>query len=127
MEITEVKVNVIAEGDQRLLAFCSVTFDQQFVVRDLRIIRKDGQLFVAMPSRKVTSVCHRCHGRNVFDSAYCNHCGCPEPASGEKRSGRADSQPFTDIAHPITKPFRDKLEQVVIAEYERQLKKATRH
>jgi stage V sporulation protein G len=50
MEITEVKVFPVNE--ERLKAYVSVTFDNCFVVRDLKIINGTSGLFVAMPSKK---------------------------------------------------------------------------
>ena len=52
MEITEVRVFPVSHRDERLLAFATIVFEDCFVVRDLRIIRGNGGLFVAMPSRK---------------------------------------------------------------------------
>ena len=50
MEITEVKVFPVKE--ERLKAFATITFDNCFVVRDLKIIHGNSGLFVAMPSKK---------------------------------------------------------------------------
>ncbi len=50
MKITEVKVFPINE--ERLKAYVSITFDDCFVVRDLKIIQGPNGLFVAMPSKK---------------------------------------------------------------------------
>ena len=52
MEITEVRVKLMDEPGERLQAFCSITFDDAFVVRDLKIIEGAKGVFVAMPSRK---------------------------------------------------------------------------
>ena len=50
MEITEVRISL--RDEERLKAFANVTFDNEFVVRGLKVIRgKDGH-FVAMPSRR---------------------------------------------------------------------------
>ena len=38
MEITEVRIKLMEEPGERLKAFCSITFDNCFVVRDLKII-----------------------------------------------------------------------------------------
>nr|MCU0705674.1 SpoVG family protein [Fimbriiglobus sp.] len=38
MTITEVRIKLCEQNSERLLAFCSVTFDHAFVVRDLKII-----------------------------------------------------------------------------------------
>ena len=51
MEITEIRIAL--RDDEKLKAFVSVTFDNEFVVRGMKIIEgKEGHLFVAMPSRK---------------------------------------------------------------------------
>ena len=50
MEITEVKIYPVNED--RLKAYVTITFDNCFVVRDLKIIYGNGGLFVAMPSKK---------------------------------------------------------------------------
>lgn len=50
MEITEVRVFPVNE--ERLKAFATITFDNCFVVRDLKIINGNNGLFVAMPSKK---------------------------------------------------------------------------
>lgn len=50
MEITEVRV-FLADED-RLKAYVTVTFENCFVVRDLKVIRGNSGLFVAMPSKK---------------------------------------------------------------------------
>ena len=50
MEITEVKVFPVNED--RLKAYVSITIDNCFVIRDLKIIEGTSGLFVAMPSKK---------------------------------------------------------------------------
>lgn len=50
MKITEVKVFPVNE--ERLKAYVSITIDGVFVVRDLKIIKGNEGLFVAMPSKK---------------------------------------------------------------------------
>jgi stage V sporulation protein G len=50
MKITEVKVFPVNE--ERLKAYVSITFDDCFVVRDLKVIQGTSGLFVAMPSKK---------------------------------------------------------------------------
>lgn len=52
MNITEVKISPI-NGDEKLKAFATVTFDNCFLVRDLKIINGKKGFFVAMPSRKM--------------------------------------------------------------------------
>lgn len=50
MKITEVKVFPVNED--RLKAYVSITIENCFVVRDLKVIRGNDGLFVAMPSKK---------------------------------------------------------------------------
>ena len=51
MEITDVRVRKIdAEG--KMKAVVSVTFDNEFVVHDIKVIQSQAGLFIAMPSRK---------------------------------------------------------------------------
>jgi stage V sporulation protein G len=50
MEITEVRVFPVSED--KLKAYVTITFDDCFVVRDLKVIHGNNGLFVAMPSKK---------------------------------------------------------------------------
>ena len=50
MEITEVRVNI--QDEEVLKAFVSITFDDEFVVRGLKVIQGADGRFVAMPARK---------------------------------------------------------------------------
>jgi stage V sporulation protein G len=50
MEITEVRVTLREEP--RLKAFVNVTFDNDFVIRGMKVIEGRNGLFVAMPSRR---------------------------------------------------------------------------
>lgn len=50
MEITEVRVFPVNE--ERLKAYATITFDDCFIIRDLKIINGNNGLFVAMPSKK---------------------------------------------------------------------------
>ncbi len=50
MEITEVRVNI--QDEEVLKAFVSITLDDEFVVRGLKVIQGADGRFVAMPARK---------------------------------------------------------------------------
>jgi len=51
MNITDIRVRrITAEG--RMKAVVSVTFDDAFVVHDIKVIEGQDRLFIAMPSRK---------------------------------------------------------------------------
>lgn len=51
MEITDIRVRKI-NSDGRMKAVVSVTFDDAFVVHDIKVIEGQDKLFIAMPSRK---------------------------------------------------------------------------
>ncbi len=51
MEITDVKVKLV-NADSKMKAVASVTFDNAFVVHDIKIIEGQEKMFTAMPSRK---------------------------------------------------------------------------
>ena len=51
MKITDVRIRrVNSEG--RMKAIVSITFDNEFVVHDIKVIEGQNGLFIAMPSRK---------------------------------------------------------------------------
>jgi stage V sporulation protein G len=50
MKITEVRISL--RDDEKLKAFVSITLENCFVIRGLKIIKGHKGLFVAMPSRK---------------------------------------------------------------------------
>jgi stage V sporulation protein G len=114
VQITEVRVKLMEEPGERLQAFCSITFDDAFVIRDLKIIEGATGPFVAMPSRKLTSHCPQCGCKNHLRAAYCNQCGARlrEQATAKDDEGR--SKLYADIAHPINSPCREMIQQRVI-------------
>ena len=75
-------------AESKMKAVVSVTFDDSFVVHDIKIIEGQDKLFTAMPSRKTQD--------------------------GE----------FKDIAHPINRDMRVKLEEAILAEYHKVLEQA---
>jgi stage V sporulation protein G len=81
MEITDVKVYRVDED--KLRAYVTITLDQCFVVRDLKVISGAAGLFVAMPAKR-----------------------------------RKDGS-FKDIAHPLNGATREKIEKVILSEYDR--------
>ena len=118
MEITEVRIKLVSDLDDRLRAFCSITLDRAFVVRDLKIIQGQRGYFVAMPSRKLTEKCARCSVRNEVRARYCSHCGAPLPPVPEADPHAGRSRMFADIAHPINATCRDQIEKTVLAAFE---------
>ena len=125
MKVTEVRIKLTGETDDRLLAFCSVTFDDCFVVRDLKIIDGATGPFVAMPSRKMTAHCPGCRCKNHLRSSYCTQCGMD--LRREYAFQPRDNTPrlYADIAHPINAECREMIQKSVIEELKK-AKPATR-
>ena len=77
--ITDVQVRLV--DNDRLRAWATITLNNAFVVKGIRIIRGNQRVFVAMPSK-------------------------------QQKDGK-----YQDIAHPISKDFRDFLESRILAVY----------
>jgi stage V sporulation protein G len=86
MEITEVRIFPVQED--KLKAYVTITLDQCFVVRGLKVIHGNTGLFVAMPAKR-----------------------------------RKDGT-FKDIAHPLNTETRERMERIILSEYDRELARA---
>ena len=124
MEVTEVRVKLAETRDEKLRAFCTVTFDNCFVVRDIKVIHGAKGYFVAMPSRKLMDLCPNCHTKNHLRSRYCNECGRPLPQDRVVRDEKGRPRLHADIAHPIHREFRAYLQGAVLKAYEEELERA---
>lgn len=82
MNITDVRIRKL-NADGKMKAIVSLTFDDEFVVHDIKIIEGQNGLFIAMPSRKM---------------------------------GEGD---FRDIAHPLNSETRNRIKDMIFAEYEK--------
>ena len=124
MDITEVRIKLMDEPGERLKAFCSITFDDCFVVRDLKIIEGTNGPFVAMPSRKLTSHCPKCGMKNHLRAAHCNQCGAKLEDGRAPKDADGRAKLYADIAHPINSDCREMIQEVVIREYYDEIERA---
>ena len=124
MDITEVRIKLMEDPQERLQAFCSITFDHCFVIRDLKIIEGAKGSFVAMPSRKLTDRCPRCNTKNQLRALYCNQCGVHllDDRAGKDADGRAKL--YADIAHPINSRCRELIQKRVMDAFREEQVKA---
>lgn len=118
MEITEVRIKLVQDNNERLQAFCSVTFDDAFVVRDLKIIEGTKGSFVAMPSRKLTDRCTSCGSKNHLRARFCNQCGYKLDEDRALRDADGRAKLHADIAHPINSACREVIQGAVIRAYQ---------
>src|SRR5689334_221361 len=100
--------------NERLQAFCSVTFDDAYVVRDLKIIEGTKGSFVAMPSRKLTDRCPGCGSKNHLRARYCNQCGGKLDEDRATRDADGRVKLHADIAHPINSACREVIQSAVL-------------
>jgi stage V sporulation protein G len=124
VQITEVRIKLMDEPGERLKAFCSITFDDCFVVRDLKIIEGTNGPFVAMPSRKLTSHCPKCGTKNHLRAAHCNQCGARLEDGRAPKDADGRAKLYADIAHPINSDCREMIQEVVIREYFEEIERA---
>ncbi|TWU23170.1 putative septation protein SpoVG [Novipirellula galeiformis] len=122
MQISEIRIKLMEASEDRLRAFCSITIDGSFVVRDLKIIDGSNGPFVAMPSRKLTGHCQRCSYKNHLRATYCNHCGVKLQIDSDVDSPQ---KLYADVAHPINSDCRELIQNAVIEEFEAELARAS--
>ena len=121
MEVTEVRVKLTTRQADKLRAYVSITFDNYFIVRDIKIIEGPRGDFVAMPSRKVGDRCPGCGMKNHIGAKFCNECGNrlpPEPAGRVRR--------HADIAHPIHAEARAAIQERILRAYREELERSRR-
>jgi len=114
MEITEVRIKLMEDAGERLQGFCSITFDDCFVVRDLKIIEGSIGPFVAMPSRKLTAHCPQCGCKNHLRAGFCNQCGLRLAGDRCAKDEEGRAKLYADIAHPINSSCRELIQERVI-------------
>lgn len=124
MEINEVKVKLVNNKDNRLKAFCSITIDKEFVVRDIKVIEGGGGYFVAMPSRKMSDHCEKCGGKNHLRAKYCNNCGANLQQNRAKKDFKGKTKLHADIAHPIHADCRTRIQEKVLKAFKEELGKS---
>jgi stage V sporulation protein G len=124
MRISEVRVKLISNKDDRLKAFCSITMDNEFVVRDIKIIQGGSALFVAMPSRKMSDHCEKCGGKNHLRAKFCNNCGAALPDNRARKDFKGRMKLHADIAHPINVECRQRIQERVLAAYKQEVEKS---
>ncbi|HEY4262199.1 MAG TPA: SpoVG family protein [Schlesneria sp.] len=124
MEITEIRIKLMSDPNDRLQAFCSVTFDSCFVIRDLKIIQGTRGSFVAMPSRKLTDRCPRCSAKNHLRSRFCSECGTRLHEDRAEKGDDGRARLYADIAHPINSDCREMIQQRVIVAYAEELERS---
>ncbi|MHC4696132.1 MAG: septation protein SpoVG family protein [Planctomycetota bacterium] len=118
MEVTDIRMRLVADRTDRLKAFCTVTFDEEFVIRDIKVVEGPDGFFIAMPSRKLSAACPGCRHKNQVRARFCEECGKKLKAQPVSQDPAMRTRLYRDIAHPITPAFREKLQTCIIDAYQ---------
>lgn len=119
MIITEVRIKLVKTNNEKLLGYASITLDNQFAVRDIRLINGNNGIFIAMPSRKMMARCPKCKQKNPVSAKFCNECG---GKLDMQFSPALNNQNFhTDIAHPINAEAREMIHSEIFKAYRLEL------
>ena len=128
MNVTGVRIHL--EKHFELKAYATVELDGEFVVRQVKVIQKNGKLSVYFPSRKQTTPCPKCRHPVPITDEFCGRCsedqGPQEPRLEELRNWlRLEPSErlsvHMEVAHPVTKECRQEIERVVLEAYRREL------
>ncbi|AKG75146.1 septation regulator SpoVG [Salinicoccus halodurans] len=112
MKITDVRLRKVNNQDNRMKALVSITFDDAFVIHDLRVIEGNNGLFVAMPSKRTPDgefrdIAHPIHSdmrQHVQEEVMRVY-----EESESEADGSGDSAP--DTAESIVDPTKEKVDR----------------
>lgn len=124
MEITEAKIKLVSDKADKLKAYCTITINHEFVIRDIKIIKGGHGYFIAMPSRKLMDRCPSCGGKNHLRASYCNDCGGTLRPNRVPHDAEGRAKLHADIAHPINAACRERLQRRVIEAYEAEVERS---
>lgn len=100
MEITNVGIS-LKNSEGTLRAYATVTFDDEFVVKDIKITETEKGLVMSMPRRKIKL-----------------------KEDVDENDPEIRARLYKDIAHPINSSAREKIEKAVFKKYEEEVKKS---
>lgn len=123
MNITEVRVKLVGNRQDKLRGYASITVDDCIVIRDLKVIEGHNGLFVAMPSRKIHDRCPGCGHKNPIRARFCNDCGGELDSNRAETDERGRTKLYADIAHPIHQVGRDEVQRRVVLAYHEEVRR----
>lgn len=118
IEVSEVRIKLASDPDEKLLAYCSVTLNNAIVIKDLKIIQGEATPFVAMPSRKITDKCGKCGSKNHLRAKFCNDCGSKLRPNRAENDARGRAKLHFDLVHPICAEVREYVHQKIVEAYQ---------
>lgn len=120
MEITSISLMIPKAICDNLRAYATITIDNMIMIHDIRLIEKEGVMFIAMPNRHRHKHCKNCNYKNPVDGRFCTQCGKSLPPYVKEIDGRIT----VDTVHPIHNQARDFITDAIIAAYTKQQRSA---
>jgi stage V sporulation protein G len=149
MEITDIQINLAYFQKSKIRAFCSVFFDNEFVVHEVKIIEeplsakaslrpdfRDRQtqaglsacsaqavrrLHISMPNKKITMHCVKCAEKNPINANFCSKCGVKLTWYGIAREKNTHSEIYTDIVQVISGKLTRLIRKKILTAYQDKL------
>lgn len=106
MKLTEINVSFVSNDKSGVVAFVSIVLDGELVIHEIRVIRGERDMFVAMPDRANRVKCFRCRRRSPTTANYCQHCGDRLQHNMPIR--------YLSITNPISSEFREYVETAIL-------------
>jgi DNA-binding cell septation regulator SpoVG len=112
--IDSVTIGLHAGRSERVKAHATAHFAIGLKIASIRVVLlPSGQLYVAMPSRKVLGKCPACGHSEPVANSYCGQCGM------RMRGGlQPGVRPTEDVAYPTNNAVRMELVRAVLGAYE---------
>jgi stage V sporulation protein G len=101
-----------------------MTIDNDFVIRDIKVIMGTNGYFVAMPSRKMSDHCPKCGGKNHLRARFCNNCGASLSEDRAKKDMKGRMKLHADMAHPINAQCRQEIQDKIVKAFEEELERS---
>ncbi|WP_457912652.1 SpoVG family protein [Candidatus Phytoplasma sacchari] len=123
--VTSVRIKKKYKSTNRLKGIASITFDNSFAVRNIKIIQGDEGIFIAMPSVPKFPKEDDDGINDNIKKIKKNYPNNKKNADSEVTDNNDEDSPeFLDIAHPINSEVRNKIESVIKKYFEEMIKRS---
>jgi DNA-binding cell septation regulator SpoVG len=123
MKITSIRMKLVGMNvdDGVLKAFFTTSFDDELVVRDMKVISSNDKTFIGFPNRRITDRCPVCKLKNALTHKYCCHCGGKLGEKEQRAQAISKSRDrmsfYADVVHPVRTEFRYHVQEIAMKAY----------